>query len=147
MEAIAWAFKPTIQSVHPQEPQVMAWRESIAATLTAALHPARQYIAKVQAYCSWLVVDPVAYVEALQVSKSLLLQLVHLSFQQITEFEGCGAGHSSMNTSVVNQGSFACSWNILAMMDALRLQVACVKSGELFCDSSTHGLHSQESNC
>ena len=71
MEAIAWAFKPTIQSVHPQEPQVVAWRESIAATLTAALYPARQYIAKVQAYCSWLAVDPVAYVEALQVIRSL----------------------------------------------------------------------------
>lgn len=82
MEAIAWAFKPTIQSVHPQEPQVVAWRDSIAATLTAALHPTRQYMAKVQAYCSWLAVDPVAYVEALQVIRSLTLQLVQLSNQQ-----------------------------------------------------------------
>lgn len=68
MEAISWAYKPTIQSVHPQEPQVLALRESIASKLTAALYPARQYIAKVQTYCSWLEVDPVAYVEALQVS-------------------------------------------------------------------------------
>ena len=67
MEAISWAFKPTIQSVHPQEPQVLAWRESVASMLTAALFPARQYIAQVQAYCSWLAIDPVAYVEALQV--------------------------------------------------------------------------------
>ena len=78
MEAISWAFKPTIQSVHPQEPQVLAWRESIASTLTAALHPARQYIAKVQAYCSWLVLDPVAYVEALQVSKLRRVWLTQL---------------------------------------------------------------------
>ena len=68
MEAISWAFKPTLQSVHPQEPQVLAWRGSIASTLTAALYPARQYIAKVQAYESWLALDPTAYVEALQVS-------------------------------------------------------------------------------
>ena len=78
MEAISWAFKPTIQSVHPQEPQVLVWRESIASTLTAALYPARQYIAKVQAYCSWLVVDPVAYVEALQVNRLMELWFAQL---------------------------------------------------------------------
>lgn len=78
MEAISWAFKPTIQSVHPQEPQVLAWRESVASMLTAALFPARQYIAQVQAYCSWLVVDPSAHVEALQVSRLTRLCVAQL---------------------------------------------------------------------
>ena len=68
MEAISWAFKPTLQSVHPQEAQVLAWRESIASTITAALYPARQYISKMQAYGSWLALDPTAYVDNLTVS-------------------------------------------------------------------------------
>ncbi len=72
MEAISWAFKPTVESVHPQEPQVLAWSETIASTLTVALAPVRQYVAKVQAYESWLLLDPVAYVEALQVCSSVL---------------------------------------------------------------------------
>lgn len=79
MEAISWAFKPTIQSVHPQEPQVLEWREIIASTLTAALYPTRQYIAKVQAYCSWLVIDPVAYLEDFQVNR-LTTILTYTSF-------------------------------------------------------------------
>ena len=67
MEAIFWSFRPTVESVHPQEPQVLAWRDSVASTLAAALTPAREYTARVQAYECWLGVDPVAYVEALQV--------------------------------------------------------------------------------
>ena len=77
MEAVSWAFKPTLQSVHPQEAQVLAWRESIASTLTAALYPARQYITRLQAYESWLALDPSAYVDNLQVRKhSWTLQLL-----------------------------------------------------------------------
>lgn len=71
MEAVSWAFRPTVESVHPQEPQVLVWRDSIASTLTAALVPVRQYIAKVQVYEAWLTVDPVVYVDALQVSKPM----------------------------------------------------------------------------
>ncbi len=70
MEAISWAFRPVLESIHPQEPQVLALRESIASTLTAALLPVRQYIAKAQAYETWLAVDPTAYVDALQVSNA-----------------------------------------------------------------------------
>ncbi|KAL0019092.1 hypothetical protein WJX77_000912 [Trebouxia sp. C0004] len=66
MEGISWAFKPVLESIHPQEPQVLTLRESIASTLTAALMPVRQYIAKAQAYETWLAVDPTAYVDALQ---------------------------------------------------------------------------------
>lgn len=79
MEAIPWAFKPTIQSVHPQEPQVLEWRASIASTLTAALYPTRQYIAKVQAYCGWLAIDPVAYLEGFQVNRPMTT-LTHTPF-------------------------------------------------------------------
>ena len=71
MEAISWAFKPVLESVHPQEPQILAWRDGIASTLTAAMVPVRQYIVKVQAYETWLAVDSAAYVEALQVITSL----------------------------------------------------------------------------
>ena len=71
MEAISWAFRPVLESIHPQEPQVTALRDSIASTLTTALIPVRQYITKVQAYETWLAVDPTAYVDTLQVSNAI----------------------------------------------------------------------------
>ncbi len=76
MEAISWAFRPVLESIHPQEPQVLALRDSIASTLTAALIPVRQYIAKAQAYETWLAVDPTAYVDALQVSNAIHIVLL-----------------------------------------------------------------------
>lgn len=76
MEAIFWAFRPVLESMHPQEPQVLALREVIASTLTAALLPVRQYITKVQAYEAWLAVDPTAYVDALQVINAIYIVLL-----------------------------------------------------------------------
>lgn len=73
LEAMSWAVKPTINSVHPQEPHVLALRKQIQDILTAALQPARQYIAKLQAYESILALDIAAYVEALQASCNFLL--------------------------------------------------------------------------
>lgn len=72
MEAMSWAAKPTVDSVHPQEPNVLACREYIKSTLTAALQPVHEYIAKVQVYSSWLTVDPAAYLAGLQASLSHL---------------------------------------------------------------------------
>ena len=66
MEAMSWAAKPTIDSVHPQEPAVLACREQIQSALATSLQPAYDYIAKVQAYESWLTIDAAAYVDALQ---------------------------------------------------------------------------------
>lgn len=68
MEAMSWAARPTVDSVHPQEPSVLACREQIKSALTAALQPVHDFLAKLQVYNSWLLIDPVAYVEALQAS-------------------------------------------------------------------------------
>ena len=92
MEAISWAFKPVLESVHPQEPQVLAGREAISSTLEAALVPVRQYIARVQAYEGWLAVDPAAYVDALQVSFYCMvntLQLLLLSIVALPALFAC----------------------------------------------------------
>ena len=68
MEAMSWAAKPTVDSVHPQEPNVLSCREQIKSTLATSLQPAYDYIARVQAYESWLTIDTAAYVDALQAS-------------------------------------------------------------------------------
>ena len=74
MDSMSWAAKPTVDSVHPQEPSVLAYREQIESTLTTALQPAYEYIAKVQSYESWLTIDAAAYVETIQASH---LSLAH----------------------------------------------------------------------
>ena len=91
MEAISWAFKPVLESVHPQEPQVQAGREAIANTLEAALVPVRQYIARVQAYEGWLAVDPAVYVDALQVSVCCTATYCQLSYCLQWSLQVCSA--------------------------------------------------------
>ena len=77
MENMLFAHKPNLCSVHSQEPQVLAVRDQVAASVTAALVPAHQFLAKLQPYSAWLQLDVPAYITSLEVSRVLLLFLMH----------------------------------------------------------------------
>jgi dynein heavy chain, axonemal len=70
MERIFFAHKPQLASVQAQEAQVVAVREQVAAHITAALVPVRQFLTKLQEYEPWLRVDAAAYVAVLEVCNS-----------------------------------------------------------------------------
>ena len=69
MENMLFAHKPNLCSVHPQEPQVLFVRDQVAASVTAALVPAHQFLAKLQTYNAWLQLDVPAYITSLEVSR------------------------------------------------------------------------------
>ena len=77
MENMLFAHKPNLCSVHPQEPQVLSVRDQVAASVTAALVPAHQFLARLQPYNAWLQLDVPAYIASLEVSRALLLFLMH----------------------------------------------------------------------
>ena len=77
MENMLFAHKPNLCSVHPQEPQVLSVRDQVAASVTAALVPAHQFLAKLQPYNAWLQLDVPAYITSLEVSRVLLLFTTH----------------------------------------------------------------------
>lgn len=77
MENMLFAHKPNLCSVHPQEPQVLFVRDQLAASVTAALVPAHQFLAKLQPYNAWLQLDVPAYIASLEVSRLLLSSPTH----------------------------------------------------------------------
>ncbi|KAK9803422.1 hypothetical protein WJX72_010826 [[Myrmecia] bisecta] len=64
MEKMFWATKPTLGSVHPQEPALLALKDSLSATLAGALAPLRSYLALFQSHEHLLQLDIAAYVGA-----------------------------------------------------------------------------------
>ncbi|KXZ54227.1 hypothetical protein GPECTOR_5g319 [Gonium pectorale] len=66
MENLFWATAPVLSTVHPQEEGVVRLRESLRATLTAALVPVAEYMAKFEKYVPLLQLNVEAYVSALE---------------------------------------------------------------------------------
>ncbi|EFJ44217.1 dynein heavy chain 2, partial [Volvox carteri f. nagariensis] len=66
MENLFWATAPILSTVHPQEEGVVKLRESLRATLTAALVPLDEYMAKFEKYVGLLQLNVDSYVAALE---------------------------------------------------------------------------------
>ncbi|GLI62391.1 hypothetical protein VaNZ11_005010 [Volvox africanus] len=66
MENLFWATAPILSTVHPQEEGVVKLREALRATLTAAMVPLDEYMAKFEKYVGLLQLNVDNYVAALE---------------------------------------------------------------------------------